>query len=141
MIDDEGGEIDDLLEERIHACSMGVDSDPEELTIVAAKASQTRAKDKAKSSTNPVQTKITKPVDWSEARKNRAVLQRKLEEEAGLAQPKSRRPSAYVPEEIAEADDMTINKTIEVIPRTEPFQSDANIVKSLEEFDRISEKQ
>jgi hypothetical protein len=138
VVDDEGGEIDDLLEDRIHACSMGVNSDSEEWTVVATNASQTYTKDKtkAKSSTNPVQTKVTKPTDWSEARRNRAELQRKVEAEAGLAQPKSRRPSAYVPGEITEPDDMTIDEIIEEVPRAEPSQ-DANIVKSLEEFDRI----
>jgi hypothetical protein len=45
-----------------------------------------------------------------------------------------------MPEEITEPDDMTIDKTIKEIPRTKPSQN-ANIVKSLEEFDHISEKQ
>ena len=52
------------------------------------------------------------------------------------------------PEEIVEPDDTSMDKTIEVIPRdeeieeiprTEPSQ-DNNIVKSLEEFDRIPAK-
>jgi hypothetical protein len=30
VVDDEGGEIDDLLEDRIHACSIGVNSDSKE---------------------------------------------------------------------------------------------------------------
>ena len=56
-----------------------------------------------------------------------------------MARPKARRPSVYVPGEITEPDNMAINKTIEVILRPELSQ-DANIMNSLEEFDRILPK-
>ena len=135
VVDDEGREIDDLLEERIHAYSMGVDSDSE-WAVVAANASQTRPKAKPVTSSNPVQSKVTKVPSWSEARRNKAELQKKADAEAKLARPKTRRPSAYVPEEISEADDMSVDETIEEVPR--PELSKTNVVRSLEEFDRIS---
>ncbi len=142
VVDKDGRDIDDLLNGRIHACSVGVDSesDAEEWAAVVVNAFQPRTKDKPKTSSNVVQSKVTKPSNWNKARKNKAELQKKAEAEAKLAGPKIRRQSAYVPdepEESQEPDDMTIDKTIEVVPRPELSQ-DVNVVRSLEEFDRIS---
>src|SRR6266536_3427808 len=142
VVDKDGRDIDDLLNGRIHACSVGVDSesDAEEWAAVVVNAFQPRTKDKPKTSSNVVQSKVTKPSNWNEARKNKAELQKKAEAEAKLAGPKIRRQSTYVPdepEESQEPDDMTIDKTIEVVPRPELSQ-DVNVVRSLEELDRIS---
>ena len=41
-----------------------------------------------------------------------------------------------MPKEVTEPDNMAVNKTIKVVLRPEPSQ-DANVVRSLEEFERV----
>ncbi len=74
MVSDNRREINNLLKDRIHACSIGVNSDSKEWTVVSTNASQTYTKAKAKMLTNPVQTKVTKLANQSKAQKNKARL-------------------------------------------------------------------
>ena len=139
VVDSCGRDIDAFLNEQVNACSVGIDSDSdsEEWKAIAAYASQPHAKAKPKAPSSAVQSKVTKPLNWNEARKNKAELQRKAEAEAKLARPKARRRSAYTLDETEEPDDMSIGDTIEVVPRPD-LPEEANVVRSLEEFDRIS---
>ena len=67
VVNNKGGEINDLLKDRVHAYTIGVNSNSKEQTVVATNTTQTCAKDKVKPLTNLVQTKITKLADQSEA--------------------------------------------------------------------------
>ena len=127
VVDNKGQEINNLLEERIHAYSIGVDSDSNEQAVVTANASQVQQKAKPVTLSNPVQSKVTKVPSQSKTRRNKAELQKKADVEAKLARPKAQRPSAYVPEELSEVDDMSIDETIEEVPRPELSQK-TNVV-------------
>ena len=54
MVNNKGGEINNLLKDRIYACLIGVNSDLEEQTVVSTNTTQTYTKAKAKPLTNPV---------------------------------------------------------------------------------------
>ena len=69
-----GRDIEELLTERVNACSIGVKPEEDHVTVgVASKA------------------KVTKPTRQSEERRTRAELQKKVEAEARLAMPRARR--------------------------------------------------
>ena len=128
IINNKGQEINNLLKERVYTYSIGINSNSDEQAIVAANTLQIQLKAKLVTSSNPVQqSKVTKVPSQSKAQRNKVELQKKIDVEAKLARPKIQRPSVYIPKELSEVNNISINKTIKEVLRPELLQK-SNII-------------